>query len=87
MTESDKKAEQIINKMRVEIGASVEKGYDVNLSTGPHFWITFDMTPKQLEHIKLLCRFHLGLSENPHAKDRTKKLLYCLERWPRAKSA
>jgi hypothetical protein len=45
-------------------------------------WFQMRITKRQLAHLEMLCRFHLQLSENDRAKDGTRKLLYCLERWP-----
>lgn len=46
-------------------------------------WYTINLTRGQLEWIELLCRFHLDLSKNDHAKQKTSKLMYCLSRWPK----
>lgn len=47
----------------------------------PTKWYTITLTGKQLWFMELLCKFHLSESNNEYAKDRTRKLLWCLEHW------
>ena len=56
---------------------------DITLRQAPGCWTTFQLGTRQVAHLKMLCKFHLAESRNEQAKAMTKKLLYCLERWPK----
>ena len=43
-------------------------------------WFSIDLGSRQLNHLKMVCKFHIAESENEDAKRCTRKLLYCLEK-------
>jgi hypothetical protein len=49
-------------------------------------WFTIYLGTRQLSHLKMICNFHLNESENEKAKEATRKLLFCLERFPKLKA-
>ena len=53
----------------------------------PVEWFTIRITKKQLEWMKLLCRFHLAETGNDRAKYYTEKLMWCLDKWPKKEAA
>lgn len=55
----------------------------LTIEQGPYYWLTFNISPRQLTHLKMLCKFHLTLSYNEKAKDSTSRILTCLEKWPK----
>lgn len=50
-------------------------------------WYSVKLTAKQLEHMKMLCRFHVAESQNEYAIKLTKKLQWCLDHWPQPVAA
>lgn len=56
---------------------------EMDLQQLPNRWVRIDLSPKQLEHMKRVCRFHLAESRNTKAILETRKLLHCLEHWPK----
>jgi len=48
-------------------------------------WYETPITRKQLDHLDLLCRFHLAESQNDCAKEETRRLQHCLKYWPKSR--
>ena len=44
-------------------------------------WFTVRITAKQLAWLIRLCEWHLQDSQNEIAKERSRKMLWCLTRW------
>lgn len=62
------------------------KEQELEIKKGPYFWLTLKLSPRQLDHLKMLCRFHMAESKNHKAKNVSRRLLTCLEKWPEAAS-
>lgn len=59
---------------------------DLNMTLGRHtekVWYRMRITRRQLNHLKMLCEFHLQYSQNKEAKAGTARFRHCLERWPK----